>query len=270
MQNIFNYFLAQLNDNANELVYRGNFIFKFFQDSMTVLNAIDGKLVSEEIEFSPVAVLTKSPVPFVESNKRIDWLLEFGILIRIQGQEYDAAEDLDYANIESVLDDLQGAVYESGTTRYAFKTQKPNYNGYTVLGRSKFAIITCTMNVTQIDFGYFGNDSVWSLGGNTLDVVQVARTATRRFYTTDKKDDTSNDYNKPTGRSVVVELTFNYNDETDLLSEVQGKQTLSKTYTLSETFNEGTPVTYTVIVESGSEVQQNGVVKQLILRCVEV
>ena len=269
MQNIFNYFLTQLNANANNLEYRGNYIFKFFQDSMTVLEPVTGKLVSEEIEFSPVALLTKSPVPFVESNKRIDWLLEFGILIRIQGQEYDAAEDLDYANIESVLDALQGSVYDDGTTRYTFKTQQPNYNGYTVLGRSKFAIITCTMNVTQIDFGYFGNDSSWSVGGNTLDTRTVMRTSTKRFYTADKKGTLENDYNKPTGRAVVIEITFNYNDETDLLSEAQGKQTLDKTYTVTETFNSNS-VSYTMTVESGTEVQEKGVVKQLILRFVEV
>lgn len=270
MQTIFNYFLTQLNDNTDNLVYEGNYIFRFYQDKMTVLEPVTGKLVSEEIDISPVSLMTKTPIPFVESNKRIDWLLEFGILIRMQGQEYDADDDLDYANIENVLDDLQGSVYESGTIRYTFKTQKPDYKGYTVLGRSKFAIITCTMNVTQIDFGYFGNDSVWTVGSYTLDTTEVVRTSTRRFYTADKKDETSNDYNKPIGRSVVIEITFNYNDETDLLNEAQGKQTLTKTYSVSETFNEGTPVTYTMTVESASEIQVKGVVKQLTLRFIEV
>ena len=269
MQNIFDYFITKLNDNTDELVYRGNYIFKFFQDSMTVLEPVTGKLVNEEIDITPVALVSKTPVPFVESNKRIDWLLEFGLLVRISGQEYDSLTDLDYANIKSVTDDLQGSVYEVGSTRYTFKTQEPDYKGYTILGRSKFAIISVIMNVTQIDFGYFGNDSVWKVGSYTLDTVQVARSATKRFYTADKKSTTANDYNKPIGRSVVIEITFNYNDETDLLLEVQGKQTLTKTYTVSETFNEGTPVTYTMTVESGSEIQVRGVVKQLIIRLVE-
>ena len=270
VQTIFDYFLAQLNDNNDDLVYAGNYVFRFFQDSMTVLEPVTGKLVSEEIDISPVALMTKTPVPFVESNKRIDWLLEFGILIRMQGQEYDAAVDLDYANIKSVTDALQGAVYTSGTTRYVFKTQEPDYKGYTVLGRSKFAIITCVMNVTQIDFGYFGNDSVWIVGSKTLDIVSVAKTSTRRFYTADKKSNTANDFNRPIGRAVVLEITFNYKDETDLLSEVNGKQTLAKTYTVSETFNSGTAITWTMVVESASEIQQKGVVKQLIVRLVEV
>lgn len=270
MQNIFNYFLTKLNDNVDGLVYRGNYIFKFFQDSMSVLEPVTGKLVNEEIDITPVALVSKTPVPFVESNKRIDWLLEFGLLVRISGQEYDATTDLDYANIESVTDALQGSVYESGSTRYVFKTQKPDYKGYTVLGRSKFAIISVIMNVTQIDFGYFGNDSVWAVGSKTLDTVQVARSSTKRFYTADKKNTTANDYNKPIGRSIVIEITFNYNDETDLLAEVTGKQTLTKTYSVSETFDGGTPVTYNMTVESGNAIQVKGVVKQLILRFVEV
>lgn len=269
VQSIFDYFINQLNNNALGLEYRGNYVFRFFADSMTVLEPVTGKLVSEEIDISPVALMTKTPVPFVESNKRIDWMLEFGILVRIQGQEYDADTDLDYTNIKSVLDALQGSVLTISNKQFTFKTQEPDYKGYTVLGRSKFAIITCVMNVTQIDFGFFGNSSSWSVGGKTLDFTQIARSATKRFYTADKKSDTSNDFNKPIGRSVAIEITFNYKDETDLLSEVQGKQTLTKTYTVTETFN-NTTTNYTMIVESGSEVQIKGVVKQLTIRLVEV
>lgn len=270
MQNIFNYFLTQLNANANGLVYRGNYIFRFFQDSMSVLEAVTGKLVNEEIDITPVSLMTRTPVPFVEANKRVDWLLEFGLLVRIQGQEYDPLVDLDYANIKSVVDALQGATVTISSKKYAFKTQEPNYNGYTTLGRSKFAIITCVMNVTKLDYGYFGNDSVWYVGGNAIDFTSVAKTSTRRFYTGDVKSVTANDYNKPIGRATVIEMTFNYIDETDLLSEVNGKQTLSKTYTVSETFAGGTAVTWTMTAENASEIQTKGVTKQLTVRFVEV
>ena len=101
MEAIFNYFLTQL--NAGDLLYKGNYVFRFYQDKMTVLEPVTGKLINEELEFSPVSVLTKQPIVFVENNKRIDWLIEFGILIRIAGQEYDVATDLDYANIASTL-----------------------------------------------------------------------------------------------------------------------------------------------------------------------
>lgn len=270
MQNIFDYFIAQLNDNVNGLEYRGNYVFRFFQESMSVLEPVTNKLVNDEIDITPVALMTKTPVPFVESNKRIDWLLEFGLLIRIQGQEYDSTTDLDYANIDSVLTALQGATLDNGGKRYVFKTQPADYKGYTVLGRSKYAIITCVMNVTQIDWGYFGNQSVWVVGSKTLDTVQVARTSTRRYYTADVKSATTNDYNKPIGRSVVIEITFNYKDETDLLSESTGKQSLDKTYAVSETFASGTPVTYTMTCETASEIQVKGTVKQLTCRFVEV
>ena len=270
VQNIFNYFITQLNANTDDLVYEGNYIFRFYPDSMSVLEPVTGKLVSEEIDITPVSLISRTPVPFVEGNKRIDWLLEFGLLIRMQGQEFDSTTDLDYANIKKVVDALQGAVITNDSKKYTFKTQEPEYKGYTVLGRSKFAIISVVMNVTQITYGFFGNHSVWSVGGTTLDTMQVAKTSTKRFYTADKKSTTANDFNKPIGRAFVVEITFNYNGETDLLSEVNAKQTLSKTYTVSETFNSGTAVTWSMTVESANEIQVKGTVKQLILRFVEV
>ena len=268
MQAIFNYFLTQL--NAGTLLYKGNYVFRFYQDKMTVLEAVTGKLVNEELEFSPVSVLTKQPIVFVENNKRIDWLLEFGILIRIAGQEYDVATDLDYANIESVMTALQGMSATIESKKYTFKTQAPNYQGMATLGNSKYAIISCTLNVTQIDFGYFGQDSVWKLGGVIIDAFGINKVSTRRFYTADKKSTEDNDYNKPIGRSMVIDMTINYKDETDLLAEVDSTASLDATYILSETFNAGTPVTYSVTVESASELQTKGGVKQLVLRFVEI
>lgn len=269
MQAIFDYLLTQLNDNTDDLVYKGNYVFRFFTDSMSVLEAVTGKLVNEEIEFSPVALMTKSPVPFVENNKRIDWLLEFGILTRIAGSEYDSTTDLDYANIKGVLDDLQGEVVTISSKKYAFKTNDLNYSGYTMLGRSKYAILTFTINVTQIDYGYFGQESVWKIDTTTLDVFNANITSTRRYYSSDEVDDTTNDFNKCIGRSMVFELTINYNGETDLLDERYGVSTLAKQYTLTETFNSVTK-SYTVTCESANELQQSGKVKQLILRFVEV
>ncbi len=270
MQAIFDYILTLLNDNTDGLEYRGNYIFKFYEEKMTVLEAVSGKLVSDEIDITPVSILTKVPIPFVESNRRIDWMLELGFLVRIQGSEYDPLVDLDYANIKSVLDALQGNVVTNNNKRYAFKTQAPNYNGFSFLGKSKWAILTTTLNITELTFGYFGNDSVWTVDSTAVDVTQVTKTSVKSFYAANKKNDLTNDYNKAISRSVVIEMTFNYNAQTDLLSEVNGKQTLTKTYTVSETFNSGTAVTYTMIVESASEIQIKGTVKQLIVRFVEV
>lgn len=265
-------FLELLNDNDNDLLYKGNFIFKFHTDSMTVytkFSETEDYLVRKEVEYSPVSLISKTPVPFVENNKRVDWLLEFGLLTRIEGQEYDADTDLDYANIVSVLSDLNGAVTDIDTYRFASKTQEPTYNGYTVLGKYKYAILTVTMNVTEVINSKFGQDSTWELDSSELDVVEVNSNATRRFYTADKKSELSNDFNDPIGRSFFVEITFNYNDETAMLLEAQGKQTLSKTYTLTETIGETTQ-TYTMVCESATRTDRKNSVMQITARFVEV
>lgn len=263
-------FLNLLNDNDINLLYKGNFIFKFHTDSMTVYTPVADKLVSIEEEYSPVALIRKTPVPFVEKNKRVDWMLEFGILIRIHGQEFDPTTDLDYPNIIRVLTNLNGAVNDLGGTRYASKTQEPDYNGYTVLGKHKYAIMTMTMQVSEITGGYFGQDSVWALGGSELDVVEVNTTSTKRFYTADKKSELTNDFNMPIGRGLVFEITFNYNGESDILLEAQGKKDLKKTYTLSETFNGQAPARYTVTCESAVRTTKPNSVMRITARFVEV
>jgi len=272
MQKVFDYILTQLNDNTDGLTYKGNYIFRFFEDKMTVVESVTGSLYNEELEITPVSVLSKAPVTFVENNKRIDWMLELGFLMRIEGQEYDATTDLDYANLVSVLDDLQGETVTIDGKKYSFKTQEPDYSGYSKLGKSKYAIISTTLNVSQISFGYFGQDSTFVLGSDTLDVTRVAVGVNKEFYTSGKNNDLENDFNKPIGRSVFLELTFNYNGETELLNEARGKATLTDTYTLTETFatSPATTFSYTVTVESCQEELVRGQVKQLTVRFVEV
>jgi len=272
MDKVFSYILTQLNDNTDNLTYKGNYIFKFFEDKMTVLESVTGSLVNQELEITPVTLLSRTPVPFTESNKRVDWLVQLGFLMRIEGQEYDADDDLDYANLVSVLDALQGETVTIDSRKWSFKTQEPNYEGYTMLGRSKYAIITATLNMTEISFGYFGQDSTFTVDGDELDVVRVAVGVNKAFYTAGKNSTLENDYNKPVGRAVFLELTFNYNGETDLLDEARGKAGLKDEYTLVESFatSPATTYTYTVTVESCQEEIVRGQVKQLTIRFVEV
>ena len=269
MNDIFDYFLTQLNDNASSLVYKGNYIFKFHQDSMSVYETVTGKLVKEEIEYSPVSLITKTPVTFVENNKRIDWLVEFGIAVRIEGQEYDADDDLDYANIVSVLTSMQNASLSISGKKYSIKTDpEPTYQGYSMLGQSKYAILSVTMNVTEVIQGYFGQDWTIEIDDTEVDFTECNISSTKRFVTVDDKDELLNDYNKPIGRTMVWELTLNYNDESELLTEVMGTATLSDTYTLSMVFGT-TTWTYTVTCESAPMSLVKGGVMQVTLRLVQ-
>ena len=271
MEVVYNYLLTQFNDNTDNLVYKGNYIFRFHQDSMSVYEAVTNKLVNTEVPYSMVSVLTRQPVPFVENNERIDWLIELGFVVRMEGQEFDSTTDLDYANIKSVMDDLQGQAVTISGKRYSFKTQEPQYSGYTVLGNSKYAILTCTLNVTQITLGYFGQDSKWYIDDEELDVTQVDITATRRYYTADKKNDNSNDYNEVIGRAMVFNLTFNYISEATLLNESRGGlSTFSTTHVLKEVFNGITTFTWNVTIQVAAETQIRGGVKKLTIRCLEI
>src|SRR6056297_516194 len=267
MKPLFDYFIEQLN-LATGLTYRGNYIFKFFEDKMTVYDVITGTLVTDEIEYTPVGILSKTPVTFVEKNQRVDWLVEIGIAVRIEGDEYDVSTDLDYANIQSVIDDIQGSSLTLSGKKYSVKVDKePNYQGYNILGNSKYAILTVVLNITEMSSGYFGQDWTIEVDDVEVDFTDVSISTTKRFYTADNKSTLDNDYNKPNGRAVVIELTMNYNDESTLLAEVMASANLKTNHTVDMTLGEDT-WNYAVTVESAPMSLTKGGVMQITLRFV--
>ena len=270
MKAIYDYFITQLNDNDSELVYQGNYVFMFNQDKMTLYQEVTGTLVNKEVEFSPVSIISKTPVTFIEKNKRIDWSLELGIAIRIQGQQYDSDNDLDYDNIMRVINAMQGGHYTLNSSEYSVKLDaEPSYQGFVQLGNSKYALLTLNMLVTEMSSGYFGQDWTVTIDGAELDILSFSPTMTKRYLTSDKKNELTNDYNKPVGRTMVFEVVFNYKNETDILSEVMGKAPLQDDYALVATLGE-TDYSYTVSVQSGTPTIVNGAVVKMTVRFVEV
>ena len=273
VKEIYDYFVAQLNTNTDGASYRGDFLFQLHDEAFTAYDTVTGKLVKEAVEYSPVALQVGEAVPFAEDNHRYDWLVSFGILVRVAGLVYDSTVDLGYGHIKAVTDTLQGAVVTmTDTHKYAFKTTPPKSTGMVQLGNSKFLLVTVTMNITELGHGNFGQQSTWTVGSSTLDIINVTKTSTRRYYTADKKSDTSNDYNKPIGRSVVISLTFNYNGETALLDEVDGKSTLVTTYTVTDTFAGVTPSrvkSWTMTCQQATETKTVNGVKRLTCVFVE-
>ena len=265
MEDIMTIFIARLNDNTLGLKYDGNFLFQFHDEKLTILEQETGKLVLLENDYSPVAMPVKECTPYSEKNKRRDWLIEFNILARIQGAVYDSTVDLDYDNINAKTYAMDGLSLTSGGKKYSFKTRPVREQGYVTLGNSKYVLLAVVMNITEILTGYFGQDSVITLTyGTTIitpDVIEFGKVATRRYYTGDKKSTATNDYNKAIGRAMSFTLKINYNDETQLLAEVNGKSTIAQQYTLTEVFN-STTETWTVTCEQASEIQSvNGVKK---------
>jgi len=272
MKNVYDYFVEQLNDNDLGLNYRGNFLFQFHTDKLEVYNQITGTLVSEVKDYSPVSLITSESVPFVESNERIDWLLEFGIIIPIKGQEFSETDDLDYANISRVCRAMNGLNITNGGSKFAFKVTKyPKYNGWSFLGKSKRAFLTVTINMAEIVKGNFTNDLTITVGSKVLDYTNASISSTKRFYTANNKSEDTNDYNKPVGRATVLEVTFNYDTETDILNEVMGKSDIKKQYNVSIDFADvEEPYTYNMVIESAPISLTKNTVMQITARFVEV
>lgn len=267
MEDLMKIFVDELNDNDLGLVYDGNFIFQFHDEKMTILAQETGKLVFTETEYSPVAMPVKECTVYAEKNGRKDWLIEYNILARIHGNVYDSTVDLDYNNINNKVAIYNGLSLIYNSKKYAFKSKPVRDRGYVTLGNSKYILLSVVMNVTELVIGYVGQDSTVTIASGattyTPDIIEFGKVATRRYYTADKKSTDTNDYNTPTGRAMSFTLKINYNNETLLLNEVNGKSLLNAKYTLSETFNGGTAVTWTVTCEQASEVESVNGVKKL-------
>jgi len=266
MEDLMKIFVDELNDNTLGLIYDGNFIFQFHDEKLTVLQQVPGKLVFTEEEYSPVGMPVKECTPYSENNGRKDWLIEYNILARIHGSVYDSTVDLDYDNINGKVAAFNGLTMTYNSKRYAFKSRPAQERGYSTFGNSKYILLAVVMNVTELTVGYFGQDS--SIGIRcgavvyTPDVIEFGKVATKRYYTADKKSTATNDYNTPTGRSMSFSLKINYNNESILLTEVNGKAALDTKYTLAEIFATVT-TTWTVTCEQASEIESINGVKKL-------
>ena len=275
MNEIFDLFLTQLNANDSNLVYKGNFLFRFFDYNFEVYETISGKLVSEIIEFSPVSLMLATPIVFTEQNKRIDWTLQMGLACRVAGEEYDSTVDLDYANIKSVCAALNGTVQTSGGKSFAFKVSPPDYQGYQTHGDDNYMIMFVTMSVTEIQKGEFSQATTYTIGNHQLDVTEIQITTTKRYHTADDKTSNSaTDYNLPQGVNRLWIITFNYDPdytiEHNLYKESRGQMTtLYNIYTLTETTSKGDTFNYSVSVRSGSEIYVPNSVRKLTIELVE-
>lgn len=274
MKQLYDYFLTQLNDNTDDLLYKGGFLFEVLRDRLSVYSPVEDKLINQEVTYRPIALTTSESVPFTENNGRIDWLFDFGVIVPIKGDKYDETTDLDYANIKRVCLAMNGAKLTVDDKTYAVKVSPyPKYNGFVWLGESKHIILSVVMNVTEVAVGEFGQDSTWYLDDVELDVITADVVSTRRFYTGDKKATTENDYNTPTGRVKMVTLTINYDPDNsmcvELFKESRSTTTLDQRYTLKETHNVLGNFTNSVIVRSASESSKRNSVRRLIVELVE-
>jgi len=288
MEELYNLILTKLNTDRPSYEYDGNFLFRFWNDQFQLLEAISGKLVVESVEKNPVSILIADPVPFSETNKRIDWTLQYGILVRIAGNEYNATTDLDYDHIKTVCATLNGTVETSETKKYSFKVSPPSKSGYQVIGKHKYLMLVMTMNVTEITTGEFCQESVFTLTDPdlsesiTLDPKELQISLSRRFHTADDKTDADGrDYNSSEGMVQLFVLTLDY-DSTDnvhysLFKETRGQNASGKYFTLVETTTHVLSTeptvyqtfTYKLIARSANEVYGRNKLRTLVLEFVE-
>src|SRR6056297_593705 len=86
---IYELVLAKLNENTQNVIFDGNFMFKFFNGdtkNFEIVTLEDDMLDFQSTEVVPVVDAQNIQVPFVDENNRSDFEREFYIAIKVEAE----------------------------------------------------------------------------------------------------------------------------------------------------------------------------------------
>lgn len=171
---LFDLILNKLNDNTQDVVFSGNYMFEFNQQLSGGTNFSIVSRDSNALDFTttpvvPLVDVQSIQVPFVEKNKRDDWEREFYVAIEIPATRNDVTSEMiiefDESNaqyqailetLETLSDDL---TFIDGDYKYTFKVKEPTKVNVMTYNGKYYQILAMTFNLTSLQSGFFGNET---------------------------------------------------------------------------------------------------------------
>ena len=168
-------------ENGNDVVFSGNWMFKFSNTSQGVNFAITSReadsLEFTATEYIPFVDVQSIQVPFVELNKRDDWEREFYVAIEIPRSRHSVTGEFEYVfqetnpryqavleTIEKLSDDL---TFVDDGYKYTFKVKEPTKVDVFTYNGKYYQVLAMTFNLTSLEKGFFGNETKAYLGLKT-------------------------------------------------------------------------------------------------------
>ena len=169
---IFDYVLEKLNENTNEVIFDGNYTFKFFPqqakdvDTFHILKKEDG-LEYEPHEVVPFVDVSTVEIPFNTKNKRSDWEIEYYLAFKIDKQKDENGQLLLAFNYES--DEYQALMetynlfkdqlnHQISDIKAAFKVREPQRVSTFFHDGHYYTVFALTFNITKLEKGIFGHE----------------------------------------------------------------------------------------------------------------
>ena len=229
---VFDLVVGKLNGSTQDVVFDGNFMFKFIQGDTKNFEIITQKtdyLDFQSQEIVPVVDAQNIQVPFVDKNERDDFEREFYIAIEVPSTigvnnqvviEFQESNPTYQAILETIETFKSDLTFVEGDYKYTFKVKEPTQVNYWKYNSKYYQLVAFTLNLTSLKFGYFGNETQLYLGLKTdelfdktsdyeLDFLQFTPSASKETRPNSLAGATENNVaiNK---RTWFVDLTVNF------------------------------------------------------------
>lgn len=291
---LYNWFVDQLNQNSYGVTFSGNYIFKFWPQSTSgvsdfeILQTNEDALDFDALELVPVVDVQTIEIPFVEKNNRSDYEKEFYVALRIQDSldpdtnelqiEFDDTDPKYQALQETVENIKTQLTFTYDGYRHTVKTKEPQKVQTFKNNGKYYTIFGITMNITSIEYGYYGNEMEFYLfpsaettysQADRLDVMDAniivsKQTETYNELNTEPVEQTI----KIQSRQFSVQFTVNYrgNDfdaDERLFNELiaDNTNTIKKQYKLKMIQDNLNETKIVVITSMNAEYRNNSVQK---------
>lgn len=237
---IYDLVLGKLNENTQGVTFDGNFMFKFFNGdtkNFEIVTLEDDMIDFTSTEVVPVVDAQNIQVPFVDENNRSDFEREFYVAIKVESStyinnqvkiEFDETLPQYQALLETIENIKNELTFIEGDYKYTFKVKEPTKVSYFKYNGIYYQVLALTINMTSVQFGYFGNETALYFGLKSdtsfadtteykLDFLEFSPNSSKETRANANTGATENTVaiNK---RTWVADVTVNFNGRTsDLL-----------------------------------------------------
>ena len=171
---LYDLVLNKLNENTQDVVFSGNYMFEFNQPKMGIYNFEVISLEADALNFTateyvPLVDAQSIQTPFVEKNQRNDWEREFYLAIKIPKtrnvttNQMEIIFDESNAQYQAILETLENLsdnlTFIEGDYKYTFKVKEPVKVKVMTYNNTKYQILAMTFNLTSLSKGFFGNET---------------------------------------------------------------------------------------------------------------
>lgn len=171
---IFETILDVLNDNQREVIFSGNYMFRFWQQNSKINEFEIVQREEDELDFKtqrvvPLVDLQTIEIPFVEKNIRSDYEKEFYLAFKIQDEvnefnqrviEFDFEDDHYQSLLEGIQKLRDNPIIDNvNNYRYVFKVKEPQKVNVFKYNGEYYQLLSLNLNLISIKFGHFTNET---------------------------------------------------------------------------------------------------------------